>query len=188
MKIKNTTKWDTQDLRSLILAGMKQFLEKDDWKYREMLVIIRKRSKSEVHGRAILGGARIKLYLSDEFEPIQLAWLIGHELNHIIGLDHAEMKGSFFAYWKTSEELISSDLMQWALPYLNIKRKEVKVKEKKDLQIVRYEKAQRVLEEKLKKFKRLQVQIKKWTTKVKYYEKVLVAAGKIDNSKEEKQC
>lgn len=184
MKIKNSTKWDTQDLRSLILAGMKQFLQTDDWKYREMLVIIRKGSRPGAHGRAIIGGARIKIYLPDEFEPIRLAWLIGHELNHTIGLGHAEMKGSFFAHWKASEELMTSDLMQWALPYLNIKRKEVVVKEKKDLQIIRYERAQGVLEEKLKKFKRLQTQIKKWTTKVRYYEKVLVAAGKIDNSKE----
>lgn len=43
MKIKNSTKWNTQDLRSLILAGMKQFLQTDDWKYKQMLIIVTKR-------------------------------------------------------------------------------------------------------------------------------------------------
>jgi len=183
MKIQNTTKWNTKDLRRLILVGMKQFLQTDDWKYKLMHVWVKKRGKL-LGGRSCVGGAIITLYLPDEFEPIQLAWLIAHELEHTIGLNHKDIKGNFFANWKSSEELLNSDIMKWALPYLNIGKKEVVVKEKKDLQIVRYERAQKVLEEKLKKFKRLQTQIKKWTTKVRYYEKVLVAAGKIDNSKE----
>lgn len=185
MKIQNTTQWNTTDLRRLILAGMKQFLQSDDWRYKQMLVIIRKKRLGSIGGRAFLSGSLMKLYLPNEFEPIRLAWVIGHELNHIVGLKHTEMKGSFFANHQSSEELLASDLMQWALPYLNIGKREVVIKEKKDIQITRYEKTKKVLKDKITKLKRLQKQIQKYSNRVRYYERALTAAGKMDNLKKE---
>lgn len=52
------------------------------------------------------------------------------------------------------------------------------VKPKTDIKLVRYEHAKKFLVEKEQKLKRLQNQIKKWRSKVRYYEHVFAVAKK----------
>lgn len=178
LKVINKTDWDTQDLRKLILAAMKEVIDKDDWRYKEMKVTIEK-SRSGIRGYAFLNSNCMRLKLPKEFEFIKLARVIGHEFFHILGYRHKDMRGHFFQVHQTTETLMSDPCMKWAWPLLNIRKKEPKVKPKKDLQVVRYLKLKDRLEDKQKKLKRLGKQIKKLMPKIKRYEKILQAAGKI---------
>jgi len=182
LKVINKTDWNTRDLRKLILAAMKEVIDKDDWRYKKMEVTIEK-SKNRLHGYAYLNSNCMRLKLSEGFEPIKLAWLIVHEFFHILGHHHKDMRGHFFQVHQTIETLMSDPCMKWAWPLLNIRKKEVKVKPKKDLQLDRYLKLKSRLEDKQKKMKRLSNQIKKLMPKVKRYENILTAAGKIKEEK-----
>lgn len=179
LKVINKTDWDTQDLRKLILAGMKEVLEKDDWRYKSMEVRVKKSKCGCVHGSAYYNSNRMRLSLPKEFEPIRLAWVIAHELFHINGHTHKDMRGHFFQVHQTTETLMSESCMEWAWPLLNIRKKEPRVKPKMDLQLFRYFSLKNRLEDKQKRIKRLGNQIKKLMPKIRRYEKILQAAGKV---------
>jgi len=53
-------------------------------------------------------------------------------------------------------------------------------KPKPDLQLKRYQHVLKMVKQKTKQLKRTQTLLKKWTQKKKYYEKVLVAASKLE--------
>lgn len=58
-------------------------------------------------------------------------------------------------------------------------KKAIKIKPKVNLQLKRYEHVIKMIKRKEKILKRLRNQIKKWNQKRKYYERILVANGKI---------
>jgi hypothetical protein len=109
----------------------------------------------------------MKLRLPDtNINPDKLAKLFIHELKHIRGFRHKDMI-SYIEY-NTS----------WAKNYtINSKAKIEKPKE--DLQIKRYKHILEMYTKKVSQLKRLKNQIKKWESKKKYYEKALIANGKM---------
>lgn len=120
MKITNTSLWNTEDLVKLVEAGVEEFPSLENRK--EQLVVDIKRNW-RIAGQAELGGSKVELFFPVHAEPIQMAWVLMHELDHIVGLNHSDMETSFFADFHSSEELMNSNLMEWSLPYLNIGRK-----------------------------------------------------------------
>lgn len=179
MKVKNQTTYRTADLRKLFTATLRKF-ETDEGKIepyiKRRLVIQIKRSKTHrVRGNAILNGFHVNLWLSKEATPNLVAWIFDHELFHIVGYKHSQM-GPGKTAGRTPPDF------DWANIF-PLREKKVKPKKKEDLQVKRYRHTIKMVEDKTGKIKRLTGQLKKWQRKRKYYERVLLAAGKItDNS------
>jgi len=125
MKIENSTNRNTDDLRRLVLAGMRE-LKFSKRKISEMVVVFKKGKDGIIKGRATLGQNNVEVFLPETFNQLKLAFLIEHEFVHIIGLNHEEMEGTFYRRWKfaDSEKEARKFLkkMKWALPYLNIRK------------------------------------------------------------------
>jgi len=89
--------------------------------------------------------------------PQKVAGTIFHELQHLKGLRHKDMKDNFDVSWVDEK--------------YPLRLKEVKPKIKRNFIQERYEKAKRHVKEKESLINRQQKLLKKWKSKVKYYEK-----------------
>lgn len=194
MKVTNKTNWRTSDLKRILVRA----LNEDDkveglYNYRNRLKIIIVYSKGHpgwviksykregkdlptrelYSGYAWIRGSEMRLRIPREiFNVKRFVKLFIHEMSHIRGIRSHRMIGA----------VKDSDL-EWTKNY-SVKQKGIKIKQKADLQLKRYEHVLAALKIKKTQLKRLQSQIKKWTQKKRYYESVLVTNGKIE--KEEK--
>jgi len=66
-------------------------------------------------------------------------------------------------------------------------KKEIKAKPREDLQLKRYNRVIEMISQKEKILKRLRNQIKKWSVKKRYYEKVLTATGKLKSERRDEE-
>lgn len=197
MKVTNKTNWQTSDLKKIFIECCKTKL--DSWKY--LKVEVTYSASRWIHGRAgygggLRGGGNVKIFLPRNpidkkyidgryteprpyaflnFKQV-LAWVFIHELHHVLGKHHREMKDSYYLHWRSYAR--NPEKMSW-VDDLQLRKEEVKEKPKMDLQTKRYEHVLAALKIKKSKLKRLQNQIKKWTQKRKYYESVLMTNGKI---------
>ena len=190
MKVINKTNYDTNSLRKLFTHYLKEQSkiegELTDWQKKGLTVYVKhsKSSRGYVSGRAVVGGKTMWMFLPKDItkdlvmyacvpegtKPLvrDTAYVFLHELGHIRGFTHRKMyRQTFIEMADKFAHLFSIDV------------KEPVVKQKEDVQIKRYHHVLKILTEKQTIFKRLQNQIKKYTVKKKYYEKVLTQAGKL---------
>jgi len=178
MKIENETNWDTLSLKKFS-TYLLRWSEKGpegklpDWQRKNLTIQVIHSKRTTYSGYALYDSTWMKLFLpKEEINVERLARLFLHELDHIRGYRHNQMP-------KWYDMDIPRDIHLWT-----ISSKQIIEKPKKDIQLVRYERVKQLVDEKKAKLARLQKQLKKWTQKQKYYERVLAAAGKLP--KEEK--
>jgi len=108
--------------------------------------------------------------------PEAIARTFVHELYHCYGYGHEEMKSK-----RKKIKVENTYNYSWLSKYpVQMKvAKPKKLKPKKDLQLIRYEKVLGKVKEYTSKIKRYQNILRKYKAKKKYYEKILMAAGKI---------
>lgn len=175
MKVKNQTNYRTADLRKLFSASLRKF-ETDEgkiepWIKRRIIIRVKNSWTYPVRGRAVLNGFDITLWLSSKATPRDVAWIFDHELFHIVGYRHHEM-GPGGKAGRTVADFSQVDTFP-------LRQKEARPPKKEDLQLKRYRHTVKMVEDKAGQIKRLTGQLKKWQRKRKYYERVLLAAGKI---------
>ena len=95
-----------------------------------------------------------------------------HELEHLRGRRHGKFSDGVIS--NLAKKIV--DKYEDELPIGIIEEKKP---EKKDLQMERYDHVMEMVKEKEMKIKRLNTQLKKWKVKQRYYENILMAAGKI---------
>ncbi|MEW6210613.1 MAG: hypothetical protein AB1631_19775 [Acidobacteriota bacterium] len=177
MKIRNDTDYRTDHLRAIIQRVAVAELDPNDRK-RLLVEVAYRRNGQQTIGKGAIGALWIRLTIErDTPDKVLFAHIVAHELAHNRGLQHRGMKGSIrYDYVDGWREYYG-----WA-EAMPLEKKELKTKPKSDLQIMRY---QRVLElEKgwRTKLKRAETALKKLRRKRRYYERALVAAGKLPAS------
>jgi len=164
MKIDNHTHYVTSDLKSFILRGIKESVKAGEDNRSERLTVKIIYSRGRIFqrhtGYAYLNGTFMCLRIPKEFlKKESFARLVMHEYDHVIGYRHRQMDWNYNIEWSNDYEI----------------RVQVSaVKEKIDIQMVRYERTKKLLKEKQTQLKRLQTSIRKYTKRVKYYEKMSV--------------
>jgi hypothetical protein len=163
VRITNTTKWRTADLRKLFKAALKaeSLIEHEAGKYIDVAP-----GRTRVRGRATLTGWWVRMTVrnpaeGEECMPAELldkfARVFVHEIGHNAGLTHDEMVD-----WWTIP-------VPWTVG-LEVRPKPVKPKVKRDVQAERHAHAIKKLAEWEKKEARAARILKQWQRKVRYYE------------------
>ena len=177
MLVKNSTIWNTADLRKLFFKCIKEVekIEKPSHKFARRKRIFKleiMNTQGGCRGRATVNGYWIMIKIDkhwatqeelSEEQRLELAKLIIHEYYHTIGFryhDRCHYKRDFTAKW----------LIDWIKDY-PIKKKILIKKPKTDLKDKRYQQALANLARAITKKKRAETLYKKWLAKVKYYEK-----------------
>lgn len=178
LKLINRTQWSSRDLRKLIMAV---FRKEGEAHYRHTVYCEPQKGKFSESwifrgSRASIGGNYIIMVIPKTFyewsrgidgtrkcEEVpfmaeRFAQVFSHELDHNKGLRHKEM---FHSTEKNCE---------WARDY-EVAKKEVKAKPRMDIIQKRYENTLYHINDKTRKLKRLENQLKKWRQKKLHYEK-----------------
>lgn len=185
MRLTNKTKWDSEDLRKLVLETIKRA----GYETNKRITVetgkgwgggLRYSGRAGIHsnfvkmsvpkitykdmardekGGFIVGsnGHYVKVEKPIHFDTVQFAKVLIHELGHNAGLQHEDM----INYNKLNCE--------WAKE-LTVNPQQPKPKLKIDLAKVRYEKVLKKIKEKESKLKRLQTSLKKLYKQRKYYQ------------------
>lgn len=107
MKIVNQTHWRTDQIRAIVARVAQDELEVETRKRLVVTVVYRRRSRSTSHagGHATVGekgvwaGSRMTLSLpSITPDPIAVAKVTAHEMAHLRGLRHREMRCARYSY------------------------------------------------------------------------------------------
>lgn len=188
MKIKNNTKYNTTDLKRLFLACCRQVRTGKDIRRKLRVEVIdhkRRLSRASYWGDWAL--MNLGDYMNGEERDTKgwwraIAWVACHEFLHSKGMSHRKMSFRYPYYHSWLQLRENPEKMAWADDY-PVRLKEIKIKPKIDIQVVRYEKVLSKVKEWESKVKRGQNILKRYTAKKRYYEKALTAAGKIPNKK-----
>jgi predicted SprT family Zn-dependent metalloprotease len=178
VKIENKTHWRTDHLRAFISRIAKEELGAEARKRLHITVVYnRAKDKGYVTGCAFLGGSRAWIKVpSGEVDKIDLAHVIAHELAHIRGMQHRQMthnpQYSRVGDWRSR--------YAWAL---DMPLEKAQPKPKQDVQVKRYEAVLAQERRWQTKLKRAQTALKKLRPKLRRYERVLTAAGKLPDQK-----
>lgn len=184
MKIKNTTRWDTDDLRKIFTECQRRVNKIESPTVRGARnVEVKNTRDTSMRGRATIGGSiwkdggwmmikipRVWQFKSSK-EKEKLAQVFTHEYYHNLGvrsIDRRHYKNDFTRDFDYS----------WVKEYV-VNEAKVVVKLKTDIQLVRYERIMTNLKKASTRLKRAKTIQQKWSKKKKYYENVLVASGKI---------
>lgn len=200
MKIKNKTVWDTKSLRRLFSLCVKWMVKCGEKRINKGLVV------EMVYGGYSGQGSFYRKWMLIRvpnpkrpswvdrtgglplirLNTLQVAEIFCHEYCHNLGYRH----GGELRRCSTPEDFYLGDMAKhfgFKWEEFEIPKRSVKVKPKIDLQLKRYQHVLKVVEKKTKQLKRIHGQLKKWVAKRKRYERVLVAAGKIDNNDKTKR-
>ncbi len=165
MEISNVTGYRLRDIRKLILAAFKaEGVSPADYD-----ITVARTNRTRIHGRAGIGYHYIHMRIPETWdkdlsqEEIHIfAKVLVHEIGHTLGLVHKE------------QVPVREIPTPWA-DGLAIRRKperiQIPVRER------RYATARRKLVEHSRKLKREQNMVRKWRSKVRYYERTLAAGG-----------
>lgn len=180
MKVKNETEWLTRDLKRVLCEALRRNSKIEGplkkWQKKGLIVEIVYSRKGYYSGNAQYNGCWMKLRIpKDKIKKSDFVSLFIHELDHTRGFHHNQIAGG--RYLRTESYPWVEDNTKFP-----IRKKEIIPKEKPDLQIKRYKHVLEIIKQKERIIKRLSNSLKKWRKKRKYYEKVLIAAGKIKES------
>lgn len=167
MRIINHTRYQSKQIRYLVTAVAKRELM--DASYRKMLTVVVKHRKTNWHvlGRGSYKRAWIALYLDDALiDPVQLAYVIAHEIAHTQGVHHS---GALPRFIEMTDKI--KDAYAWAKTY-PIEHAPDKSKPAKDPMLH----AQMMRDKWIRKVKQAQNKLRKWDRSVKYYERKMVAS------------
>jgi hypothetical protein len=183
MRITNHTKWNTADLRKVILAVLNQ------WNARETRKVSKTRLRVTVTynrsagryttGHAWLNSATMRLYVGkNEVDVLGLANTAEHEIAHCAGYDHDHMHGYLARAWHPTDDKRRAESAA-RYPFLAgvaIRPKAVKpAKPKPDAQVVAYDRVIAGIARWQTKAKRAATALKKLNQRKRYYEKALAA-------------
>jgi len=173
MKIENKTKWRTDQLRAII---QRLAVEELDVEKRKKLKveIVYLRPNARTCGLATVDGHWMRLYLprEGEVDKIELAHTIAHEMGHLRGMQHHQMRLSP-VYSRVGEW---RELFAWA-EAMPVERQAPKPKP--DQQLIRFARVLAAEKRWLTKQKRAATALKKLRAQRRRYERVLTAAGKL---------
>ena len=201
MRIKNETDWDTADLRRIFALVLTRWNKIDDRKVPSKrlrnVTVVNAKWVQYPTGHAYLNSGTIRLRLprridehvmkrssyGSKYDHLirgtemkdfvrRVAFLFEHELAHAAGYDHNRMGP--LNHWVTA----TTSRYDY-VDGLEIRKKEVKVRPKADVQVVRYQAATAALQRWESKLKRAQTGIRTYRAKVRYYEKALAADGRL---------
>jgi len=179
MKIKNTTKWRTDDLRKLFSRCIKE-VQKIERQGRNVGIEVNVKNSSYkgMNGRAYVGFYRMSLMIGGQVDlrdierKKELARLFIHEYYHNLGFRKQD-RCNYKYDWSKRFDVAFVNKYQ-------IREAELEVKPQRDLQMERYQKTLQYVKAYETKMKRTKNILKKWKQKQGYYEKVLAASGKIE--------
>jgi hypothetical protein len=161
MQVENKTKYDTRYLKRLFIACDKHegaHITSKRMRGRKVWV---KPGRSRIHGAAWLHSTSIVMSLpAKEPSARKIAQIYIHELGHNLGLNHKHMMN----WWEI-------DVSWWPDECVPLKAKKITAVEKPNIVEVRAAKAQKKLDEWTKKLNRAKTFVKKYRTKVRYYER-----------------
>ena len=197
MKVINKTEWQTRDLKRILVATLNRNSRVEgqltSWEKKNLQVEIVYGRRNYYSGNAYYNGSymrlripRTKLKVTQRKPTVKveritapvakstLVELFIHELEHIRGYHHKSM-----SKWRTRRyDWVEDDRL-----YPMREKSPEKPKPKADVQLRRYANVLRKVVEKERALSRLQKLLKKWRQKQRYYEKTLVAAGKLPEKK-----
>jgi hypothetical protein len=202
MKITNKTHYDTESLRRLFTACLQevQKTEKNPViSHPKVTVVYKRGGQSWVGGYAYYNSgtikmklpkawkARIGLYIttldSESFQDFsrKIADTFIHELGHCIGIHHKRTPDMW------GLQTIERAYQGWLKENVDSARFPIPIQEKpkaskEDLTAKRYTKALGGLNRASRRLKRAQTLFKKWTAKVRYYERSQARAKTIDKT------
>lgn len=183
MKICNHTNYDTRQLRALITRTLREQEKiEGSLRYKKALVVdIRYQRRNGYLGRGAYSGLWMGLYLKrDGIDVHQLTNTIWHESWHLRGYRHRDCTNNKYSFGKLPANAA------WWQEY-SVGERAAKPKPPRDMQGERYGKIIARLEDKQKRLRRLQNQIKKLAQQRKYYERKLAARQDGFTAKPEKE-
>ncbi len=158
-------------------------MEKVDGKWIEVKRTFR---EARYYGNAHIKGTRINLFIpcpenskDGKLDIITLGWITMHEMTHIIGQRHKDIKGSIWSNWHWDDDhAVMEPFKQFTVSRKEVKEPVPNEKAAGELQSLRYERAKTNLTRNVLRLHRYQTLVKKWKKKIKYYEKSLaIPAG-----------
>lgn len=194
MKVNNLTDWRTDQIKALVQKVAEAELEPKARKSLVVTVKYRRTGYRGVLGRAHLGtrlrpARNLDLYLRrpqtlealemPKGDVVMLAHTIAHEMAHLKGMTHREMRG--FKRYDYSEG--------WAEYYAWAEAFEIRVRPAKakptasDIVGRKLEHAAAMLAKAKTRARRASTIEKKWRTKLRYYEKKMAAVRAVDGGK-----
>jgi hypothetical protein len=176
MKIVNKTHWRTAHLRAFIQRVALDEIEVPARKALQVTVKYnRQKDQGSCSGRASLTRPVITVMVpSQVVDRVDLAHTIAHELAHMRGMKHHQMNRNPQYYrignWR--------ERYAWA-ETMPLERSTPKTRPKGDVQMQRYQRALASEKRWRTRLKRAQTALKKLRPKLRYYERILTAAGKL---------
>jgi hypothetical protein len=191
MKIVNETRYDTKTLRKIGALCLAEFArrERTNKKRARSYKIVFKTHKGQgwVGGYAYYNSKWLTVKLPLKYDRTRFTFVqsvadvIFHEIGHCLGIRHRLNRGR-------KHDTIESEYEDWIRETFDssweLPLEEKKKKEKQDVQLVRFAKAKTNAERAMSRYKRAKNLLDKWNSKVKYYEKALVRAGKMPEKEE----
>jgi len=176
MKVKNKTQWLTRDLKRILCEALRRDNkiegELTEWQRKRLTVEIVHARYNRVSGYAWYNSYLMRLRVPKEkLLKKDLVWLFIHELTHIRGYKHK----SITRKW----EIVNCSWVEDNEKY-PLGKKVERPKPKTDLQLKRYTHVLKMISKKETALKRLNNSLKRWKKKQKYYEKVLITVGKLE--------
>lgn len=183
MKLINNTHWRSDHLRAIICRVVNDELPADKRARLVVTVDYIKRLRSYSSGCAPYHGSRMTVRLSKHAEHLNkpdFAKVVAHEAAHLRGMRHSQMGFPYHSpnHVRTPEQMAH---FAWAsgMP--------LEVKPKASAKVVNIQEARRTVAVKHaadweRKLKFAQNKLKKWRTKVRYYDSVAAAKAAKDTS------
>lgn len=179
MKIINQTRWRTDHLRAFVRRVAEDELSPKKRKVAEITFVRASNSGGWSSGHATLHGRRMKVRVPPTPNKIDLAMVIAHEMAHLRGMNHSQMRGNALYH----RFPVTNALYAWA-ETMPLEVQVLKDKAKPDMQKVRYQRVVESIRNWQSKLKRAQTALRKLRDKERYYKKEFERKAAINAGKE----